>query len=39
DVHFDVIEKVKIAFDDQGLNFPFPQQEIHVVGNNPVLQQ
>lgn len=39
DVHFDVIEKVKTTFDEQGLNFPFPQQEVHVVGNNPALKQ
>ena len=32
-VHYDVIEKVKTTFDEQGLNFPFPQQEVHVVGN------
>ena len=38
-VYFDVIEKVKTTFDEQGLNFPFPQQEVHVAGNNPVLQQ
>lgn len=38
DVHFDVIEKVKLTFDEKGLNFPFPQQEVHVVGNNSHVQ-
>lgn len=33
DVHFDMIENVKLTFDKEGLNFPFPQQEVHVVGN------
>ncbi|MFT6068107.1 MAG: small conductance mechanosensitive channel [Bacteriovoracaceae bacterium] len=37
-VHFDVIEKVKITFDEKGLNFPFPQQEVHVIGAHPVKQ-
>ncbi|MBK24488.1 MAG: mechanosensitive ion channel protein MscS [Halobacteriovorax sp.] len=35
DVHFDVIEKVKTTFDETGLNFPFPQQEVHVIGKHP----
>lgn len=38
DVHFDVIEKVKLTFDEKGLNFPFPQQEVHVVGDGSHVQ-
>lgn len=37
-VHFDVIEKVKMTFDEKGLNFPFPQQEVHVIATHPVKQ-
>lgn len=30
DVHFDMLEDVKKAFDDQGISFPFPQTDVHV---------
>lgn len=29
-VHFDVIEKVKQRFDEEGLSIPFPQMDVHV---------
>lgn len=30
DVHFDMLEKVKLAFDDKGISIPFPQMSIHL---------
>ena len=30
DVHFDMIEKVKLAFDAEGISIPFPQMSIHI---------
>ena len=30
DVHFDLIEKVKLEFDKEGLSFPFPQRDVHI---------
>lgn len=30
DVYFDVITKVKIALDKNGISIPFPQQDIHI---------
>lgn len=29
-VNFDMIEKVKLEFDKQGISFPFPQRDVHV---------
>lgn len=29
---FDLTERVKLAFDAQGITIPFPQRDIHVVG-------
>lgn len=29
-VHFDMIEKVKKAFDKEGVSIPFPQQDVHL---------
>lgn len=29
-VHFDVIEKVKQRFDEEGLSIPYPQMDVHV---------
>lgn len=31
DVNFDLIEKVKKEFDNQGISIPFPQRDIHIV--------
>ncbi len=31
DLYFDVIENVKITFDKQGISFPYPQQDIHLI--------
>jgi small conductance mechanosensitive channel len=28
----------KLAFDDRGISIPFPQQEVHVIGNAPAAQ-
>ena len=30
-VYFDLTEKVKIMFDQEGISIPFPQQDVHVV--------
>ena len=30
DVYFDLIEKVKLTFDEMGISIPFPQTDIHV---------
>ncbi|MBO6762461.1 MAG: mechanosensitive ion channel, partial [Roseivirga sp.] len=29
-VNFDMIEKVKLEFDKEGISFPFPQRDVHV---------
>lgn len=29
DVHFDMLEKIKLAFDEKGITIPFPQIDIH----------
>lgn len=29
-VHFDMHERVKIAFDENGISIPFPQQDVHM---------
>ena len=29
DVHFEMIEKVKLIFDEKGISFPYPQMDIH----------
>ncbi len=39
DVYFDVVEEVKLTFDKEGLNFPYPQQDIHINSNNNALSQ
>jgi len=33
DVFFSITEKVKLAFDDNGISLPFPQMEIHLQGH------
>lgn len=30
DVHFDLHEKVKLTFDEQGISIPFPQRDVHI---------
>jgi small conductance mechanosensitive channel len=29
-IYFDLIEKVKIAFDENGITIPFPQRDVHL---------
>ena len=29
-VYFDITEKVKLAFDEQGVSIPFPQRDVHL---------
>lgn len=31
DVYFDLTEKIKVMFDQEGITIPFPQREIHMV--------
>lgn len=33
DVNFETIEKVKLEFDKNNISFPFPQRDVHVIGN------
>jgi len=30
DVYFDLIEKIKITFDKEGISIPYPQQDVHL---------
>ncbi len=30
-VHFSMTEEVKLAFDKEGISFPFPQRDVHIV--------
>lgn len=30
DVRFDLMEKIKLSFDEKGISFPYPQQEVHM---------
>lgn len=32
-VYFDLTEQVKLRFDQEGISFPFPQRDIHIVSN------
>lgn len=29
-IYFELLEKIKITFDEKGISFPFPQQDIHL---------
>lgn len=29
-IYFDMLEKVKLAFDEEGISIPFPQQDVHL---------
>jgi small conductance mechanosensitive channel len=29
-VYFDLVENVKLTFDEQGISFPFPQRDVHL---------
>ncbi len=31
DVFYEYLEKVKVRFDHEGIHFPFPQQDIHII--------
>jgi len=30
DVHFDMLEKVKLTFDEKGISIPYPQMDVHL---------
>jgi small conductance mechanosensitive channel len=34
-VYFDMQEKVKLTFDEQGISIPFPQRDVHVYNHKP----
>lgn len=34
DVHFDMLEKVKLTFDEKGISIPYPQMDVHVSKEN-----
>lgn len=34
-VYYDLIERIKTRFDEEGISIPFPQREIHLVQKNP----
>ncbi len=36
---YDVTEKVKLRFDKEWINFPFPQREVHVINENESKEQ
>ena len=31
DVHFDMLERVKLTFDEKGISIPYPQMDVHVL--------
>ncbi|MCK4426206.1 MAG: mechanosensitive ion channel [Deltaproteobacteria bacterium] len=35
DVYFDLTEKIKITFDKEGISIPYPQQDIHLITEQP----
>ena len=34
DLKFDLTERVKLAFDEQGISIPYPQMDVHMTGAN-----
>ncbi len=32
-IYFDVMEKVKVEFDKEGINIPYPQMDVHMISN------
>ncbi len=34
-VRFDITEKVKLRFDEEGISIPYPQRDIHLIGSQP----
>ncbi|MBW1718341.1 MAG: mechanosensitive ion channel [Deltaproteobacteria bacterium] len=34
-VYFDLTEKIKITFDKEGISIPYPQQDVHLVNEQP----
>jgi len=33
-VHFDLLERIKLRFDDEGISIPYPQQDVHIHRQN-----
>jgi small conductance mechanosensitive channel len=38
-VHFDLTEKIKKAFDANGVSIPFPQRDVHVYQHGAEAQE
>ena len=34
-VRFDIIEQVKLRFDEEGISIPYPQRDVHLMGAQP----
>ena len=39
DIHFEMIEKVKLTFDQEGINFPFPQMDVYLSKQDSITSQ
>lgn len=35
DVHFSLMEKIKVTFDQEGISIPYPQQDVHMLQVEP----
>ncbi|MBL4589939.1 MAG: mechanosensitive ion channel [Alphaproteobacteria bacterium] len=33
-VHADLLEEIKLTFDKEGISFPYPQRDVHIIGEN-----
>jgi small conductance mechanosensitive channel len=38
DVYFDLLEKIKLTFDEEGISIPYPQQDVHI-DNQPAPEE
>lgn len=34
-VRWDMLETIKVAFDKEGISIPYPQQDVHIIGEDP----
>jgi small conductance mechanosensitive channel len=34
-VRWDMLETIKVAFDKEGISIPYPQQDVHIIGEEP----
>ncbi len=33
-IYFEILEQVKKGFDEEGINIPYPQRDVHLIGSN-----